>query len=62
MEALIHTAEDELKAAKAGLEDPQIATDVAKLLERQKAVDAAQAKVETLYKRWEELEAKHAMK
>jgi ABC transport system ATP-binding/permease protein len=62
MEALIHAAEDELKAAKAGLEDPRIATDVGKLLEGQKAVNAAQARVEALYQRWEELEAKLATK
>jgi ATP-binding cassette subfamily F protein uup len=58
MEAAIREAERELKAAKAKLEDPAIATNVSKLLEGQKQVDAEQAKVETLYKRWEELEAK----
>ena len=58
MEAAIHQAEKEFKAAKAKLEDPSIATDVGKLLDCQKAVDAEQAKLEALYKRWEELEAK----
>ena len=58
MEAAVHAAEEELKAAQAKLEDPSIAADVGKLLEGQKTVNSAQAKVETLYKRWEELEAK----
>ncbi len=58
MDAAIHTAEQTLKAAKARLEDPKIGTDIAKLLEEQKKVEAEQAKVEVLFKRWEELEAK----
>jgi hypothetical protein len=40
------------------LEDPKIGTDIAKLLEEQKKVEAEQSKVEALFKRWEELEAK----
>ena len=60
MEAVLHAAEAALKAAKTQLEDPKIATDVSKLLEAQKKVDAEQAKVEALFKRWEELEAKQA--
>ncbi len=58
MDDAIHAAEAHLKAAKAQLEDPKIATDVSKLLEAQKRVDAEQAKVDALFKRWEELEAK----
>ena len=58
MEAAIRAAEAGLKAAKAQLEDPKIATDVAKLLDAQKRVEAEQAKVDELFKRWEELEAK----
>ena len=58
MESALHAAEAVLKATKARLDDPKIATDVSKLLEAQKNVDAEQAKVEALFKRWEELEAK----
>ncbi len=56
----IQAAEKELKTAKAKLEDPKIASDVSKLLEHQKTVDAGQARIETLFKRWEELEAKRS--
>jgi ATP-binding cassette subfamily F protein uup len=58
MDAALHAAEAKLKAAKAQLNDPKIGSDVSKLLECQKQVDAEQTKVETLLKRWEELEAK----
>ncbi|HEY5037510.1 MAG TPA: ABC-F family ATP-binding cassette domain-containing protein [bacterium] len=58
MDVAIHAAEEKLKAAKATLEDPGIARDAFKLLEGQKKVDAEKSKVETLFKRWEELEAK----
>ncbi len=58
MEAAIHAAETRLKASKAKLENPAIARDVTKLMESQKTVDAEQAQVEALLKRWEELEAK----
>jgi ABC transport system ATP-binding/permease protein len=58
MEAVIHAAEEKLKNFKIKLEDPSIARDNVKLLERQKEVDAEQAKVEALLKRWEELEEK----
>jgi ATP-binding cassette subfamily F protein uup len=58
IDAAIHTAEANLKAAKAKLDDPSIATNVSKLLENQKTVDMEKAKVEALLKRWEELEAK----
>ncbi len=58
MDASLQAAETALKAAKAKLEDPSIAANVSKLLENQKAVDAEKAKLETLMKRWEELEAK----
>jgi ATP-binding cassette subfamily F protein uup len=60
MEAVIHKTEEDLKAAKARLEDPKIASDVAELLKRQQAVEVQQFKVDTLYKRWEELTAKSA--
>ena len=58
MESDLHAAEERLKAAKTQLEDPAVATDVTKLLERQKLVDAEKTKVEALFKRWEELEEK----
>jgi ATP-binding cassette subfamily F protein uup len=58
METKLHAAEDMLKAAKAKLEDPKIAADVSELLKRQQAVDTEQSKVEALYQRWQELEAK----
>jgi len=58
MEASIHAAEDTLKKAKAVLHDPKNATDPFKLLDLQKALDAAQAKLDALFRRWEELEAK----
>ena len=52
------SAEEKIKAAKALLEDPAVARDVTKLLDRQKAVEAEQAKLDVLFRRWEELEAK----
>jgi ATP-binding cassette subfamily F protein uup len=58
MDHSIQAAEQELKAARARLEDPSIGADVSKLLENQKTVDGAKAKVDGLLKRWEELEAK----
>ncbi len=58
MEKSIRAAEDQLNEARAKLEDPAIAANVSKLLEGQKAVDAEKAKVEALYRRWEELEKK----
>ncbi|HET9870803.1 MAG TPA: ATP-binding cassette domain-containing protein [bacterium] len=58
MDASLQAAEAELKAAQARLEDPAVAADVAELLKRQKALDAAKAKQDSLLARWEELEAK----
>ncbi len=58
MDTALHVAEAKLKATKAQLNDPKIGSDVSKLLECQKLVDAEQAKVEVLLKRWEELESK----
>ncbi|MDX6769420.1 MAG: ABC-F family ATP-binding cassette domain-containing protein [Elusimicrobiota bacterium] len=57
MESKIKTAEEKLAAAKAALEDPAVATDAGELAKRQAAVDAAQAKADELYRRWEALEA-----
>jgi ABC transport system ATP-binding/permease protein len=58
MEAAIQTAEKGLAEARALLEDPAVARDAQKLLERQKSMESAQAEVEALFRRWEELEAK----
>ena len=58
MDAVIHEAEEKLKTAKALLEDPAVASDVAQLQERQRLVETEQAKLDALYQRWEELEAK----
>jgi ATP-binding cassette subfamily F protein uup len=58
MEAAIAKAEAKLAKARAALEDPAIATDAAELIKRQGPVDGAQAEVDALFKRWEELEAK----
>jgi ATP-binding cassette subfamily F protein uup len=60
MESAIQSAEKKLADAKARLEDPKIAADVEKLMERQHSVDAAQAAVEGLFRRWEELEKKQS--
>jgi ATP-binding cassette subfamily F protein uup len=58
MEDAIHDAENKLKMAQAQLHNPTFAADPFKLVELQKAVDAGQDKVDRLFKRWEELEAK----
>jgi ATP-binding cassette subfamily F protein uup len=58
IEGAIHEAEAEAEKLKNKLEDPAIAADVPKLLERQEKLDTAKAKVEALYRRWELLEAK----
>ncbi|MDE2144181.1 MAG: ABC-F family ATP-binding cassette domain-containing protein, partial [Elusimicrobia bacterium] len=58
MEASIRDAEAAAAAARAALDDPAIATDSAELAKRQTKVEEAHAKVEALFKRWEELEAR----
>jgi ATP-binding cassette subfamily F protein uup len=58
MEEAIHLAENKLKMAQDVLHNPSNAADPFKLLELQKHVDAEQEKVDRLFKRWEELEAK----
>ncbi|MGH7740050.1 MAG: ABC-F family ATP-binding cassette domain-containing protein [bacterium] len=58
MEDAIQAAEAEQQAAKTKLEDSSIASNVSKLLENQRILEAAKAKVEALVKRWEELESK----
>ena len=54
----ITAAEAALKTAKAKLEDPSIGSNISKLLENQKLVDAEKVKLDALIQRWEELEAK----
>ena len=54
----IQASETAIKTAKAKLEDPSIATNISKLLENQKLIDAEKAKLDSLMERWEELEAK----
>lgn len=59
MEKSIRAAEEKLNEARSRLEDPSIGTNITKLLEGQKAVDAEKANVEALYRRWEDLEKKN---
>ncbi len=58
LETRIPAAESERDRAAAALSDPAIATDADELIARQRALDAATQAVETLYRRWEELEAR----
>ncbi len=60
MEQALATAEAELDAAKAALEDPAIASDGAELSRRLAVFQAAEAAVEALYARWAALEDKLA--
>jgi ATP-binding cassette subfamily F protein uup len=58
MEALILEAEGDLEARRAAASDPAIAADHQTLGERLTALAAAEARVQALYARWAELEAK----
>jgi len=58
MEASIKAAENEAAMARAALEDPAVATDAPELIKRQVRLDEARQKVEALFKRWNELEAR----
>ena len=60
MEEAIARAEADLEASRAALEDPAVASDGHELSLRLQAFQAAEAAVEALYARWEELEAKLA--
>ena len=60
MEDAIAAAERDAEQARLSLEDPSVAADAAELLARQARLDAARLKVEGLFKRWEELEARQA--
>ncbi|MBI5247656.1 MAG: ABC-F family ATP-binding cassette domain-containing protein [Elusimicrobia bacterium] len=58
MEASIKAAENDASMARAELEDPEIATDASELIKRQARLDEARGRVEALFKRWNELEAR----
>ena len=58
MEAAILEAERAVEACRHAAEDPGIASDPAALQARYAAVDTARAKVDRLYARWAELEAR----
>jgi ABC transport system ATP-binding/permease protein len=58
MEAAILEAEAELAALVTEMERPEIASDAARLVELGEAVAAARARVDALYSRWAELEAR----
>lgn len=58
MEEAIMNAELELDTAQNVVDDPSIATQTQRLMEATAALSAAQEKVDRLYARWSELEAK----
>jgi len=58
IEVGIRKAEEERNQASLALTDSSVASDAAELMKRQETLDAAETKIETLLKRWEELEAK----
>ncbi len=58
IEQRIAEAEELLAQKKAAAEDPAIATDAARLLSAHAELEAAQKKVDELFTRWSELEAK----
>ena len=58
MEAAIMKAEADLNVVQVGLEDPKVSADPQKLMAHCHALADAQEHVETLFKRWAELEEK----
>jgi ABC transport system ATP-binding/permease protein len=60
MEAKIMTAEQELEAARAAMQAPDVVSDAVRLQECYARMQAAEAAVEALYARWAELEQKQA--
>ena len=58
IEAAVHAAEEVSHTAEARLRDPAIAADHVKMAQACQALDAAHAKVATLYARWQELESR----
>jgi ATP-binding cassette subfamily F protein uup len=57
MEATITAAEEELAQLRGQLEDPDVASDAERLHDTWSRVQAAQERVDGLYRRWEELES-----
>jgi ABC transport system ATP-binding/permease protein len=57
VEATLRAAEEEFRQAGRALADPSIAANAAELQARQQALEAAQRKIDELFKRWEALEA-----
>ena len=60
MEARILEAEQELEAIRAEMHSPDVVSDAARLHDCYLRMQAAEARVESLYARWAELEAKQA--
>jgi ATP-binding cassette subfamily F protein uup len=58
MESTIHVAEKKLQAAEASLQDPALMSDPEQLRLVSEQITLAQNEVDSLYSRWEELEAK----
>jgi len=58
IEATILAAEEALAACCAALEDPAVISDAGELARRYAESEAASARVDSLYARWSELEAK----
>lgn len=58
LEQRIAEAEDQLTAARSAYADPAIASDAERLIAAETELRAAQQRVDQLYFRWEELEAK----
>jgi ATP-binding cassette subfamily F protein uup len=58
IEATIVVAEEALAACHAGLDDPAVVSDAAEVARRYAAAEAANARVDSLYVRWSELDAK----
>ncbi len=58
MEEKIMEGEMDVESCQSAIEDPKVASDPGKLQECYEALQAAQSKVEQLYARWAELEAK----
>jgi len=58
IESRIAAAEEDLRARKAELEDPAIASNASRLVELTEQIQAAEQTVDALYARWSELESK----
>ena len=60
LEANLRTAENQLNAARAALDDPAIAANAAELTARHKAFETARQTVDALFARWEALESRRS--